>query len=450
MSSAAATAIAVVVAVFIGAANATLLNATCVPPGPDPHVHTDLIKDILSLSDLVPALSQSETNGNTDIGTLNFPGLSKWAPMYNTTGTPAFNNYTNGTAPWGNATVNNTNPESPPSTGVTRFYDFTISRGILSPDGVNVSMILINGQFPGPLIEANWGDTIQVTVHNAIEDANELGAELDAEGTALHWHGLLQRQTPWYDGVPGVQQCPIAPGSSYVYTFVADVYGSSWYHSHYSTQYSAGVAGPMIIHGPSSAEYDIDVGPVMISDWNHQYYMDLVAQTNEPLRTTVKSNNTLINGKMNYDCSLVSSQSCTPNAGLAKFGFKSNQTHLLRLINPSAEALQLFSIDNHSMTVIAHDFVTVQPYQADVLILGVGQRMDVLVEGTGNPGEAYWMRTNVSTGCGPSQQPTGLAAIYYEGADTNSVPANNPQSLAEVATVCTNVCIKASLDLIPN
>lgn len=89
---------------------------------------------------------------------------------------------------------------------------------------------MINGQFPGPAIEANWGDTIQVTVHNQIT-----GPE---EGTSLHWHGLLQKATPWYDGVPAVQQCPIAPEGSFTYQFRADLYGTTWYHSHYSAQYS--------------------------------------------------------------------------------------------------------------------------------------------------------------------------------------------------------------------
>ena len=89
---------------------------------------------------------------------------------------------------------------------------------------------MVNGQFPGPMIEANWGDTIQVTVHNQIT-----GPE---EGTSLHWHGLLQKTTPFMDGVPAVQQCPIAPGSSFTYQFNADLYGTSWYHSHYSAQYS--------------------------------------------------------------------------------------------------------------------------------------------------------------------------------------------------------------------
>ena len=31
-------------------------------------------------------------------------------------------------------------------------------------------MLVINGQFPGPLIEANEGDTIVVHVHNALSN----------------------------------------------------------------------------------------------------------------------------------------------------------------------------------------------------------------------------------------------------------------------------------------
>lgn len=79
---------------------------------------------------------------------------------------------------------------------------------------------MVNGQFPGPLIEANWGDWIEVTVHN----------ELEIEGTALHWHGFLQTGTPWYDGVPTVSQCPIAPGKTLTYRFRAELFGTTWWH----------------------------------------------------------------------------------------------------------------------------------------------------------------------------------------------------------------------------
>lgn len=63
---------------------------------------------------------------------------------------------------------------------------------------------------------------------------------LPDEGTSLHWHGLLQNGTPWFDGVPSVSQAPIAPGGSLTYKFRADHFGTTWYHSHYSAQYAGG------------------------------------------------------------------------------------------------------------------------------------------------------------------------------------------------------------------
>lgn len=77
------------------------------------------------------------------------------------------------------------------------------------------------------------------------------------------------------DGVPSVMQCPIAPFTSFTYRFRADLYGSSWWHAHYSGQYAGGVAGPMIIHGPRHAKYDVDLGPVFISDWYHRSYLEV-------------------------------------------------------------------------------------------------------------------------------------------------------------------------------
>lgn len=101
-----------------------------------------------------------------------------------------------------------------------------------------------------PLIEANWGDTIQVTVNNAIYGP--------AEGTAMHWHGLNQQNTEWADGVPGISMCPVPPGGSFTHTFKATPYGSTFYHSHYSSQYADGLWGPIVSFTyPSNKEIQI-------------------------------------------------------------------------------------------------------------------------------------------------------------------------------------------------
>ena len=368
-------------------------------------------------------LPQSSTNGGSLLGTLQAPNLPYFLDQ-----APNANNF-----PWGSRTAQNTNPYTQsPTTGRVRSYDFTIKRGTIAPDGYQKDVMLINGQFPGPTIEANWGDTIQVNVHNEIT-----GPE---EGTALHWHGLLQTGTPWEDGVPAVEQCPIPPGKSLQYSFKADLYGTSWYHSHYSAQYAGGLFGPMIIYGPENTNYDIDLGPVMLTDYYHPQYYDLVEDVmgTNPALFTPRSDNNLINGKMNYNCSLVTDGTpCQDNAGLSRFRFAPGKKHRLRLINAGAEGLQKFSIDGHTLNVMANDFVPIQPYQTEIVTLGVGQRTDVIVEANGNVNESYWMRSTIST-CSFTNQPDALAIVYYPKAPQNSKPISTAWN--DTTKPCANVC----------
>jgi FtsP/CotA-like multicopper oxidase with cupredoxin domain len=168
---------------------------------------------------LKPGLSQQQTNGKSKLGTHGAPHLPPWL-----SGGPM----PKGGKPWGTRSAGHSNQyKDTPNTGVTRHYDFTITEQNIAPDGYQRQGMVVNGQFPGPTIEANWGDWFEITVHNSLPD----------EGTSMHWHGLLQSDTPWFDGVPSVMQCPIAPGSTFTYRFRADLYGSSFYHSHYSAQY---------------------------------------------------------------------------------------------------------------------------------------------------------------------------------------------------------------------
>ncbi|KAG8164889.1 hypothetical protein KVR01_005164 [Diaporthe batatas] len=324
-----------------------------------------------------------------------------------------------------------------PNTGVTRNYTFDISRAVLAPDGYEKPMIVINGQYPGPMIEANLGDWIKVTVRNAITEPEE--------GTAVHWHGFLQRETPWYDGVPSVQQCPIAPGSEFTYLFRADHIGTTFYHSHFSAQISAGVSGPIIIHGDTPPEEDIDLGPVLLSDWFHTQYEEIiegVMSTNRTLMTP-NSNNNLINGKMNFDCSLATDGTpCVSNAGVSKFRFQPGKAHRLRIINGGSAGLQYFSIDEHEMTVISNDWVPIEPYNTTWLTLGVGQRHDVIVYGKteSDADRAYWMRANLSTVCALPLQPYALAGIYYneEDFDKNTTPSSAAQDFDPSPLNCGN------------
>jgi len=106
---------------------------------------------------LVPGMDQSHTNGGAKWGT---SAVSPLGPWVNSSGQPMWQG-----TPWGDKNAADTNPYDPhltPNTGVTRRYEFTVSRSIIAPDGVEKQGIVFNGQFPGPLIEANWGDWIEV------------------------------------------------------------------------------------------------------------------------------------------------------------------------------------------------------------------------------------------------------------------------------------------------
>ena len=120
---------------------------------------SDLIDPaIASISNVLNnALSQVEQNGGGYWGSLAAPTLPKWVNG------PNAGNSAGQTPPWAPITTNNTDPyTSPPYTGVTQYYDFHIAECTIAPDGVQLpNEICINGQFPGPLIEANYGDWIQ-------------------------------------------------------------------------------------------------------------------------------------------------------------------------------------------------------------------------------------------------------------------------------------------------
>lgn len=99
--------------------------------------------------------------------------------------------------------------------------------------------------------------------------------------------------------------------------------------------------------------------------------------------------------------------------------------------------MQRFSIDGHTMTVIANDFVEVQPYTTKVVTLGVGQRSDVLVTANvGGPTSAFWMRSNM-TACSLTNQPYAVAAVYYSSADTSKSPTSTAWNVPDPGT-CAN------------
>ena len=287
----------------------------------------------------------------------------------------------------------------------------------MAPDGFSRDMLVFNNQYPGPAIVADWGDTIQISVTNSLQN----------NGTSIHWHGLRQLHSNQMDGTNGITECPIAPGQTKVYTFKATEYGTSWYHSHYSVQYSEGAVGPIVINGPTSDNWDIDLGALPLTDWYHEPVFEILAS--RPQAPPV-SQSLLVNGSAVYN----------GQGQYSKTTLTPGKKHLLRLVNTGTNNYFHVSLDNHPFTVVASDFVPVVPFQTSELILGVGQRYDVIIHADQTVGN-YWFRVGTGGGqCdGPNEQQTNgqtQGAIFsYVGA-----PSGNPTSSSSgLTTGCTDV-----------
>ncbi|KAK8122203.1 Laccase-2 [Apiospora sp. TS-2023a] len=260
-------------------------------------------------SGLLGSITPEQQNLKSLWGTLLLPTLPMWLMSKG-------GSY--GVAPWGDRTVEGTNPFTDyPTTGVTRHYEFNITRDVIAPDGYQKSVLLVNGQFPGPLVEANW-------------------------------------------------------------------------------------------------------------DWWHKDYKSVIEDIMAPgFRGQTISDNNLIQGKMMFNCSSVARDDKTPchnHAGVAKFRFQKGKTHRLRFINTGSQGTERISIDGHTMTVIANDFTPIVPYDTKVVIVGTGQRVDVVVKAdAGQSSSAFWLRATLSP-CSVAKQHFAQAAIFYDEADENELP----------------------------
>lgn len=242
--------------------------------------------------------------------------------------------------------------------------------------------------------------------------------------TSIHWHGIRQFGESNQDGANGVTECPIPPGHNKTYDFHVTQYGTSWYHSHYSNQYGNGVVGALVVNGPASANYDIDLGPYMISDYYHEtadrlhLRAELVANGPPP-----DSDNVLFRGK--------NINPAGAGGSYDRLVLTPGKKHLIRLINHSVDNSFTVSLVGHNFTVITNDLVPITPVVRSRLFLGVGQRYDVIVEANQAVGN-YWLNATLeaNNNCGRSRNPFPAGIIQYQGASSTALPTNKGTAFA--------------------
>ena len=234
-----------------------------------------------------------------------------------------------------------------------RTYTLTVS---YAPN--SSSIILINNQFPGPLIEAELNDILVVRVKNNLPNDERL---------AIHFHGMFQRKTPQMDGVTAITQMPIPTNQTFTHVFRAYPAGTFFYHSHSGLQ-AVTAFGPLLIHERRKRRnlYEIPSGPLLFSD---QWLTSdrLVQQTGllgSPFKWEGEPTGLLINGLQNFVLTL-----------------EPNTKYLLRMIGATSLSTIVFGIDQHPMTVIEVDGAAVKPKVGLTSIeLTSGQRYAAIIE----------------------------------------------------------------------
>jgi FtsP/CotA-like multicopper oxidase with cupredoxin domain len=258
-----------------------------------------------------------------------------------------------------------------------------------------------NGTVPGPEIRLRVGEVLRAQVRNELPDP-----------LTIHWHGIALRND--MDGVPGVTQEPIEPGGEFVYEFTASDPGTYFYHPHTGTQLDRGLYAPLVVEEPAEVtKYEQDI-TVLLDDW-----IDGTGQTPDdvlaglrPSASTMEdpaehdmsdmdmgdtngmdmgdTDGTDMNmgepspdaplgtdtGDVNYPLYLINGRAPTSPA---EFAVTPGERVLLRLINAGSDTPFRVALGGSRLTVIATDGFPTEPVAVDTILLGMGERYDVLV-----------------------------------------------------------------------
>ena len=279
---------------------------------------------------------------------------------------------------------------------------------------------LYNGLFPGPELRVREGERLRVTVENRLP-----------EGTSVHWHGVPVPNP--MDGVPGLTQDPIAPSSSFVYEYEAAPAGSYLYHSHSGLQIDRGLLGALLIEEREPpAAYDREY-TVVLDDFLPEPPGMALGQDD---RTSDRGMDGMMcrmrgrgamrgmmadSGMPNYRALLVNGRSPSDPP---VFEVRRGQRVRLRLLNPSGATTFRVALAGHRLTVTHSDGRPVEPVTVDALLIGMGERYDVLVKAD-NPGS--WPLTAASVEGGP--EAPARAILRYAGVRARGADMERPEGL---------------------
>jgi FtsP/CotA-like multicopper oxidase with cupredoxin domain len=364
-----------------------------------------------------------------------------------------------------------------PHSGHTVTAGVTAQRTQIDLGGPIVNTLAYGDTIPGPVIRANIGDELVVTVSNRLDSP-----------TSLHWHGIGLRND--MDGAaPATPNIPA--GQDFTYRFSAPNPGTYWGHPHVGLEEDYGLYLPVIIDHPTESNYDAE-WIVVMDDWTdgvgkspQQLYDELtgprppgpitagtappttmpVPKSTPPTTSTTATTSTTPTsgtssttpsaempgmpggnvgtssllggdaGDIDYPYYLINGR--IPTAATT-FNAKPGQRIRIRFINSGSDTAFRVALAGHRMTVTHTDGYPVVPTWVDSLLIGMAERYDVVVTAADGvfplvalaEGKNAVARAILSTGAGsapdPAFRPVELGSQRVGTVDrfTATAPAN--------------------------
>ena len=275
----------------------------------------------------------------------------------------------------------------------------------IQTDGHFRTIITINAQMPGPTIIAHHNQTLNITVFNKLRNV---------EGIAIHWHGIHQTGTPEADGVAYITQNPILPQRSFTYTFQASPAGTHWYHAHSGEQRTDGLYGAFIVKdtlpGYENLKDSPDEHTLLLMDWQREASLDILLKhhtrarffketpINDPPYAEYEQYSLtfgpdylgvspipfwsgIINDKGRFYNERGQPNIVSPNCdNLNCFNVIQGHQYRFRLIGAQSIFRYRFSIEGHSLTVVASDGSPIDDIEGvDYVIINPAERYDIIV-----------------------------------------------------------------------
>ncbi|KAK6137810.1 hypothetical protein DH2020_028451 [Rehmannia glutinosa] len=271
------------------------------------------------------------------------------------------------------------------------FYEWNVTYGTLYPLGVPKPGILINGQFPGPVINCTSNNNIVVNVFNHLD-----------EPFLLTWAGIQQRKNSWQDGTLGTM-CPIQPGKT------------TPTNSRSRTKSVATCISPPpnSTEPPAALEF-----AVVLGDWYNKDHVALKSILDSG-RSIGRPDGIHINGKSNH----VGSPPWRRTLATVEAG----KTYRFRVCNAGLRLSVNFRIQNHTMKLVELEGSHTVQNVYDSLDLHVGQCLSVLVTADQKPSNYYFVVSSRFS----KQVFTTLAVLSYKdgfGHAESTLPSPPPEN----------------------